>query len=152
MLFQEREDYMKETSRIRFNPGTGEVEVEGSEKFVKTYFNKLQKLLSGSSQEMTGDRKGRKVRSAKKIKQDTRALKAVPRKRVKQAGKKGTGKKKLTNIDAVVRLIQGSAEGISTTELTQKTGLTDVQIWNIVNRIAKEGKIRKVKRGLYAAG
>ncbi|MHB9097424.1 MAG: hypothetical protein ACYC5X_06330 [Syntrophales bacterium] len=48
-------------------------------------------------------------------------------------------------------MIQGSAGGISTTELKGKTGLTDAQIWNIVNRTAKEGRIRKVKRGLYAA-
>jgi DNA invertase Pin-like site-specific DNA recombinase len=142
---------MKVSSRIRFNPGTGEVEVEGSEKFVKTYFNKLQKLLSGSSQEMAREPIVRKVLPAKKAKQISNARKAVPRKKVRQAGKNGTGGKKRTNIDAVVTLIQGSAEGISTTELKQKTGLTDVQIWNVVNRTAKEGKIRKVKRGLYAA-
>jgi len=142
---------MKETSRIRFNPGTGEVEVEGSEKFVKTYFNKLQKLLSGSSQEVARKPKAGKVRPAKKTKQDSSALKAASRKKVRQPGKKGTGEKKLTNIDTVVALIRGSAGGISTTELKQKTGLTDVQIWNIVNRTVKEGKIRKVKRGLYAA-
>ena len=29
---------MKENSRIRFNPGTKEIEIEGSESFVKTYF------------------------------------------------------------------------------------------------------------------
>ncbi len=142
---------MKETSRIRVNPGTGEVEVEGSEKFVKTYFNKLQKLLSGPSQKMAREPKAGKVRPAKKTKQDSNARKKISRKKVKQAERKRTGGKKLTNIDAVVTLIQGSAEGISTTELKQKTGLTDVQIWNIVNRTAKEGKIRKVKRGLYAA-
>jgi hypothetical protein len=142
---------MKETSRIRFNPGTGEIEVEGSEKFVKTYFNKLQKLISGSSQEMARESKVRKVLPAKKTKQGSNARKAVPRKKIRQAGKKRAGGKKLTNVDAIVRLIQGSAEGISTTELKQKTGLTDIQIWNIVNRTAKEGKIRKVKRGLYAA-
>jgi len=141
---------MNETSRIRFNPGTGEVEVEGSEKFVKTYFNKLQKLLSGSPREMAGAPKAGKVRPAKKAKQEPGALKAVPRKKVRQAGKRGQGEGKLTNIDAVVALVQGAAEGISTAELKQKTGLTDVQIWNIVNRAAKEGKIRKVKRGLYA--
>jgi hypothetical protein len=142
---------MKETSRIRFNPGTGEVEVEGSEKFVKIYFNKLQKLLSGSSQKMAREPKAGKARPAKKTKQASTARKKISPKKVKQAGRKRTGGKKLTNIDAVVKLIQGSGEGISTTELKQKTGLTDVQIWNIVNRTAKEGKIRKVKRGLYAA-
>ncbi|MHB8909960.1 MAG: hypothetical protein ACYDAA_13900 [Syntrophales bacterium] len=141
---------MKETSRIMFNPGTGEVEVEGSEKFVKTTFNKLQKLLSGSSR-VVKEPKAAKVRSAKKTKRTSGARKAVPRKMVRPAGKRGAGKKKVTNIDAVVALIQGSAGGISTAELKEKTGLADAQIWNIVNRTAKEGRIRKVKRGLYAA-
>jgi hypothetical protein len=141
---------MRETSRIRFNPGTGEVEVEGSEKFVRTYFNKLQKFLSGSSREMREPKAG-KVRPAKKTKRASGALKAVPRKKAGPAGKRGAGKKKLTNIDAVVALIQGSAGGLSTAELKEKTGLADAQIWNIVNRTAKEGRIRKVKRGLYAA-
>ncbi len=142
---------MNETSRIRFNPGTGEIEVEGSEKFVKTYFNKLQKLLSGSSQEMPGEPKTEKVRPGKQTKQKSSTLRTVPRKKTGRAGMKETGEKRLTNIDAVVTLIQGSAEGISTAELKQKTGLTDIQIWNIVNRSARGGKIRKVKRGLYAA-
>jgi hypothetical protein len=35
-------------SRIKFNPVTKEIEIEGSEKFVKTYFNKIQSLLSGT--------------------------------------------------------------------------------------------------------
>ncbi len=142
---------MKETSRIRFNPGTGEVEVEGSERFVKTYFNKLQKLLSGSSPEMAGEPKAGRARTPKRAKQDSNARKGAPRKKVGRAGRKGAEAKRLTNIDAVVTLIQGSPDGISTADLKQKTGLTDVQIWNIVNRTAKEGKIRKVKRGLYAA-
>jgi len=33
-------------SRIRFNPVTKEVEIEGSESFVKTYLGKLQTMLS----------------------------------------------------------------------------------------------------------
>ncbi len=37
---------MRENSRIRFNPVTKEIEVEGSEKFVRTYFQKLQQMLS----------------------------------------------------------------------------------------------------------
>lgn len=38
---------MKTVSRIKFNPVTKEIEVEGSEQFVKTYFGKLQAMLSG---------------------------------------------------------------------------------------------------------
>ena len=36
---------MEERSRIRFNPATKEIEIEGSEEFVRIYFGKVQKLL-----------------------------------------------------------------------------------------------------------
>ena len=54
---------MANNSRIRFNPVTKEIEVEGTEQFVKTYFAKLQAMLSGASekkrhQERTESRKG----------------------------------------------------------------------------------------------
>jgi len=61
------------------------------------------------------------------------------------------GLKGVTNIGAVLALVQGSTKGISTTELKEKAGLTERQTWGIVTRAAKEGKIRKVKRGVYAA-
>jgi hypothetical protein len=38
---------MEKKSRIIFNLVTKEVEVEGSEKFVRTYFDKLQEMMSG---------------------------------------------------------------------------------------------------------
>ena len=111
---------MKENSRIRFNPITNEIEVEGSESFVKTYFNKLQGMVFGLAEKTV-------------------------------TAKKEPGVKRITNIDAVVSLIQGSTEGISTAELKEKTGLAERQIWSIVNRASKAGKIRKVKRGVYGA-
>jgi len=45
----------------------------------------------------------------------------------------------------------GAPEGISTVELKEKTGLAERQIWSIVNRASKAGKIKKVKRGIYGA-
>ena len=127
---------MKSNSRIRFNPVTKEIEVAGTEKFVKTYFKKLQAMMSGSPAKTVAI-KGKVTKKAK-------VAKASP-------AKKKFGKKKVTNIDKVVSLIQGSAEGISTAELKKKTGLVESQIWSIVNRVSKEGKIRKVKRGVYGA-
>jgi DNA invertase Pin-like site-specific DNA recombinase len=122
---------MKDNSRIRFNPATKEIEVEGSESFVKSYFNKLQAMISGPSEVIAEKSIAARVRSSKK------------------AARKKPGEKKVTNIDTVVTLIHGSAEGISTAELKKKTGLAEQQIWNIVNRATKERKIRKMKRGLY---
>ncbi len=122
---------MKENSRIRFNPVTKEIEVEGSEAFVKTYFDKLQAMMSGVPEKKVIIKKAPKVK------------KATP-------AKKKPREKRVSNIDTVVELIQRSAEGISTTDLTKKTGLAERQIWSIVNRAAKLRRIKKMKRGVYS--
>jgi hypothetical protein len=127
---------MEERSRIRFNPVTKEIELAGSEEFVKTYFQKLQKLMAQLPAEKS---------------------EKPPQKKVRLAGRKkavATGDKKAsreTHVDMVVKLIRGSAEGITTSVLKEKTGLTERQIWSIVYRAEKQGKIEKTKRGLYVA-
>jgi hypothetical protein len=142
---------MKENSRIRFNPVTKEIEVEGSEEFVKIYFDKLQTMMSGASEIIEKGPGVEKVRPVKKAKSAPKAAKESPPKKANNADKKGPGDYRVTNIDAVVGLIQSSPEGISTAELKEKTGLVERQIWSIVNRAAKAGKITKQKRGLYVA-
>jgi len=39
---------MAESSYLRFNPETREIEIEGAEKFVKEYFNKIQQMFPKS--------------------------------------------------------------------------------------------------------
>jgi hypothetical protein len=151
---------MKENSRIRFNPVTKEIEVEGSESFVKAYFSKLQEIISGSPENAMAvkkepvevkstPKKKAKVAKNSSTKKGSLLAKPSPAKRTKKVAVKDPGQKKATNIDAVVTLIQKSSEGISTAVLKEKTGLAESQIWNIVNRATKEGKISKMKRGLY---
>lgn len=117
---------MPENYRIKFNPTTKEIEVEGSESFVKAYFDKLQALMSEIPEKKAAGKK---------------EPKAVPVKKIDE--------KRITNIDRVVELVRGSIGGISTAELQEKTGLVERQIWGIVTRAAKLGKIKKVKRGMY---
>jgi len=124
---------------------------------------KLQNMISAAPSETVEEPKAVKVRPAKKAikepkavkpfpaKKEPKAAKPRPAKKVKRTAKKEPGVKKITNIDAVVGLIQSSAEGITTVELKEKTGLAESQIWNIVNRASKLGKIKKVKRGVYGA-
>jgi len=134
---------MKENSRIRFNPVTKEIEIEGSESFVKIYFKKIQAMVSEPAAKTT---------PVKKAKKKVTSIKAGPRKKANKATKKAPGAaKRVTNIDVVVGLIRDSAEGISTSELKERTGLSELQIWGIVNRAAKGGRIRKLKRGFYGA-
>ena len=130
---------MAEKSRVKFNPVTKEMEIEGSESFVTTTLDKLQAMLSGAPEKKVA------------VKKEPKAVKAPKRKPAKKATKKKLGVKRVTNFGAVLALIQGSTEGISTTELKEKAGLTERQTWGIVTRAAKEGKIRKVKRGVYVA-
>jgi len=129
---------MEEKSRIRFNPVTKEIEIEGSEAFVKTYFQKLQDLLlqsPGKKNEMPLQESARPVRKAKKAQ-------AKPDK--KKAAKE-------TQMDAIVSLVGSTEGGITTSALKEKTGLAERQIWSVVYRAEKQGKIKKTKRGLYVA-
>ena len=129
---------MRENSRIRFNPVTKEIEVEGSEKFVKTYFQKLQQMLSSAPG----------AKGKKQLQEKARPVKKAKRAKGAQ-GRKRAGKQ--TQADAVVSLVNGSEGGITTSALKAKTGLSDRQIWSIVYRAQKEGKIKKTRRGMYAA-
>jgi hypothetical protein len=154
-------DAMKENSRIKFNPVTKEIEIEGSEGFVTACFDKIQAIMSGNSEataEVKKSRRGRKPKAEKiapaKKELKAKAAKPGPKNNAEEArkvAKKEPGAKRVTQIDMIVGFVQGSAEGISTAELKEKTGLDENQIWNIVNRATKLGKIRKVKRGLYGA-
>jgi len=131
---------MEERSRIRFNPATREIEIEGSEEFVRIYFGKVQKLLLapvGGKEEKPKPPRARPAGKPKKMKKKT-GPKKVPKKVPKE-----------TLLDSVVRLIRGSEEGITTATLKEKTGLAESQIWSIVYRAEKKGKIKKTKRGIY---
>jgi len=133
---------MEERSRIRFNPATREIEIEGSEEFVRIYFGKVQKLLLapvGGKEEKPKPPRARPAGKPKKMKKKT-GPKKVPKKVPKE-----------TLLDSVVRLIRGSEEGITTATLKEKTGLAESQIWSIVYRAEKKGKIKKTKRGIYMA-
>jgi len=131
---------MKENYRIRFNPVTKEIEIEGSESFVKTYFNKIQRMVPGPVE---------KTVSAKMTKKKLKETKVSPWTSTKKAANKATVAQRITNIDRVLRMIQKSKDGIATADLKKKTGLSELQIWNIINRTAKAGRIVKLKRGIY---
>jgi uncharacterized membrane protein len=133
---------METRSRIRFNPATREIEIEGSEEFVRIYFGKVQKLLLapvGGKEEKPKPPRARPAGKPKKMKKKT-GPKKVPKKVPKE-----------TLLDSVVRLIRGSEEGITTAALKEKTGLVESQIWSIVYRAEKQGKIKKTKRGIASS-
>ncbi|OPY89776.1 MAG: hypothetical protein A4E73_02824 [Syntrophaceae bacterium PtaU1.Bin231] len=140
-------------SRVKFNPVSREIEVEGSEAFVKIYFNKLQALLAGEEVK-PGERKSRKVRGAaapKKVKAaKVPARKTAAKKAAGKAAKKA-GKRPDSALSRIVAALKAAADGLTTGQLQEKTGLKQRQIWTTIYRGQKLGKIAKAKRGTYVA-
>ena len=101
---------MSEQSRIRFNPMTKEIEIEGSEAFVKTYFDKLQAMMSGLTKKTMEETERGEKESEKKGKMEPRGN-ASSRKKAGKAAQMEPGKKRVTHIDAIVGLVQESSGG-----------------------------------------
>lgn len=145
---------MNENSRIRFNPVTGEIEVEGTEAFVKDYFHRLQALIPGAGDQGTATGKTPKAARAVGAKKAGQPPPTEKRRRTAKSPRKPTKRpagERVTQLDQVIGIVDESAAGISTEGLMEKTGLSKSQLWNIVNRATKAGRIRKLKRGLYGA-
>lgn len=102
---------------------------------------KMEKLLKAYG-------KPQKPKAAKKIKR--RAVKAKPKRAVKV--RKTTLKKKapaITATEKVLKIVRRSRKGVDVPMLKAKTGFDDKKVRNIVFRASKEGKIKKVGRGIY---
>ena len=125
-----KEFNMAEKSRIRLNHSTKEIEIEGTEKFVKKYFDIVHEMILVS-------------RGPKPVEKTSRPEKAG--KRPVETGRKNS------NTSAVLSAIRESKKGITTAELKAKTGLSDRQIWAIADKAKREGKIKKTGRGMYIA-
>ena len=141
-------------AKIKVNLKEGTIELEGSEEFVKIYFDKLQQMLTKSPDEVKEEPKVAKALPAKriKVKKAAKVEISAPKKVIKAAKVKISDKKgKITSIDTVIGLIQGSPTGITTAELMKKTGYTPKKIWSITSRAAKMGKIKRPKLGTNVA-
>jgi hypothetical protein len=123
---------MVEKSRIKFNPATKEIEIEGTEAFVKKYFDAVRNMIA--------EKPARPEKPARKA-----PAKTSPKAAVKKKGKKST------NTDTILNLIKESKGGLTTPDLKKKTGLADKQIWPIIYKAEKVRKIKKAGRGLYVA-
>lgn len=129
---------MVERSRIKYNPVTREIEIEGSEEFIREYFDRVQELLKKEKPTAT---EGRKRRAARNVAAGASGRK--PRGAKEKVSTKGV-KAKVMEL-----LTKAGVEGISSEELQEKTGLSARQIWSVIYRAEKEGKIVKEKRGVY---
>ncbi len=91
-----------------------------------------------------------KKKVAKKIKAAP-AKKTVKKKVAKKtaAPKKPAGKPSATPTSKVLTLMKRYKKGIAISKLKERSGLNDKQISNILHRASKEGKIKRVARGVY---
>jgi uncharacterized membrane protein len=74
-----------------------------------------------------------------------KAAKRTPAK--KRAARKKRAK--ATGTDVVLTIIGRSKKGASTAQIKAKTGFSERKIWDIVNRLKKQGKIKSEKKGVY---
>ncbi|MBU2498799.1 MAG: hypothetical protein KKE57_07870 [Proteobacteria bacterium] len=72
----------------------------------------------------------------------------MTRKRVipKAVGRKP---KESTAMAAVFNLISKRKKGVNTTQIKAKTRFNDKKIWNVINRLKTQGKIKSAQRGIY---
>ena len=108
------------------------------QKDIKALEKKLEKLIVAFDQ-------------GKKVKAKPAARKAAPKKK-RAPAKKAVAKKKrlkMTATDKVLGIIRRSKKGVNVSTIKTKTGFDDKKVRNIIFRTTKEGKIKKVSRGVY---
>ena len=108
---------------------------------IKALERKMEKLLKAYG-------KPQKAKAAKKTKRKTVKAKT---KRVAAAKKASPKKKaaKVTATDQILKIIKRTRKGVDVPTLKAKTGFEDKKVRNIIFRASKEGKIKKVGRGIY---
>jgi ElaB/YqjD/DUF883 family membrane-anchored ribosome-binding protein len=108
---------------------------------IKALEKKLEKLLKDYA-------KPQKSKAAKKVKR--RAVKTKTKRR--GVARKPTGRKRAaqtTATEQILKIVRRSRKGVDVPTLKTKTGFPDKKVRNIIFRASKEGKIKKVGRGIY---
>jgi hypothetical protein len=49
----------------------------------------------------------------------------------------------------VFGIIERNKGGVNTNTLKKRTGFDDKKIWNIINRLKQQGKVKSAKTGVY---
>ena len=95
---------------------------------IKALERKMAKLIAAAE-------KGEKATTTKRAP----AKKAPSKKRTAQP----------TATDRVLNIIKSSKKGVDTATLMEKTGFNQKKIRNILQRTYKQGKIKRVEKGIY---
>jgi predicted Rossmann fold nucleotide-binding protein DprA/Smf involved in DNA uptake len=92
--------------------------------------------------------KSEKPKTGKKTTAKSVKAKTSKRAPVKKApSKKKTTK--LTATDQVLKILKGRKRGVNVATLVKRTGFDSKKIQNIIHRTHKQGKIKRVGKGIY---
>jgi predicted GIY-YIG superfamily endonuclease len=116
-------------------------DLQALKKEIKALDRKMEKLIREFG-------KGKKANVKKKATAKTvkaKTIKKAPPKKV--PAKKKTAK--LTATDQVLKILRGRKKGVDTATLMKKTGFNQKKVTNILQRTFKQGKIKRVAKGIY---
>ncbi len=118
-------------------------DLQSLQREIKALGRKMEKLIKEFD-------KSNKTKVTKKV-----TAKPAKAKTTKKApAKKAPAKKKtatLTATDKVLRIINRSKRGVNTSTLMKKTGFNQKKVTNILQRTFKQGKIKRVEKGIYVS-
>jgi len=109
---------------------------------IKALEKKMEKLLNAYG-------KPQKSKTAKKAKRKTVKVKTRRAAAAKKTTPRKNAAKKTTSTEQILKIIRRSRKGVDVPALKAKTGFEDKKVRNIIFRASKEGKIKKVGRGIY---
>ena len=109
---------------------------------IKALEKKMEKLLNAYG-------KPQKPKTAKKAKRKTVKAKTKSSAAAPKTTTRKKAAKKTTSTEQILKIIRRSRKGVDVPALKAKTGFEDKKVRNIIFRASKEGKIKKVGRGIY---
>jgi glutamate mutase epsilon subunit len=118
---------------------TMKTELTAMKKDITAIGQKLEKLI-------TAVEKSEKATITKASK--PKAVKATPAKKAPKAPAKKKAVQ-ITATDQVLNIINRSKKGVNVATLMKKTGFDQKKVRNILNRTFKQGKIKRVDKGIY---
>ena len=118
-----------------------EKDLRAVQRDIKALERKMENLLKAFDK----DKKTKAKPAAKKAVTKVVRTKRAPVKKA-VAERKGV---KVTATEQVLKIIRRSKKGVKVSSIKTGTGFDDKKIRNIIFRTTKEGKIKKVGRGIY---
>jgi predicted GIY-YIG superfamily endonuclease len=139
-----KSDALKLEHRIKRLPTDKKIDALARKETTMTIYKKDLQTLRKQIQKLE-KKMDKLIAAAGKAERPKAAKKASAK---KAPAKKGA--KKVTATDQVLGIINGSKNGVDIKTLVAKTGFNQKKVTNILQRIYKAGKIKRVGKGVYA--